>query len=471
MFQGLQESQLAGAIEAMLFVTDEPVGVITLADMLEVDPAQVEAALVELRDKLAAEERGVQLREVAGGWRLFTHPVYHELIEKYVLSWDTRKLSAAAMETLAIVAYTQPVTRAGVASVRGVNSDSSINSLVEKGLVREVGTEDAPGNPVLYGTTRGFLEKFGLRSPADLPDLADFAPDEETRRLITERLSATRKDAVVSDEQARTMARALMGEDFEADDGEAILSDEELAQGGKARHGRRIQRQKSPSIGGPVLVIVIVFLAAFLVYAFFGDKISSLFEKTDKPSVEDVTPAPSPTPDTSVTLTLDQQTLTLVEGGSTKLTVSGAENCIWTSSNTAAATVSDDGTVTAVGAGSATVSVTTADGSATATCSVTVTAKQDLRMAYDYGTTYFEKLDIWTIGSEDFDTTLKVGESFRMCMLSGGEKISAEIQWSTSNGSVATISDGNLLTGVASGETVLTAVVDGQTFTAIIRVK
>ena len=98
-------------------------------------------------------------------------------------------------------------------------------------LVCEVGTEDAPGNPVLYGMTRGFLEKFGLRSPADLPDLADFAPDEETRRLITERLSATRKDAVVSDEQARTMARALMGEDFEADDGEAILSDEELAQG------------------------------------------------------------------------------------------------------------------------------------------------------------------------------------------------------------------------------------------------
>ena len=123
------------------------------------------------------------------------------------------------------------MTRAGVASVRGVNSDSSINSLVEKGLVREVGTEDAPGNPVLYGTTRGFLEKFGLRSPADLPDLADFAPDAETRRLITERLSATRKDAVVSDEQARTMARALMGEDFEADDGEAMLSDEELAQG------------------------------------------------------------------------------------------------------------------------------------------------------------------------------------------------------------------------------------------------
>ena len=231
MFQGLQEHQLAGALEAMLFVTDEPVGTIALAEMLECEPGQVEAALVALREKLERDGSGIQLREVAGGWRLFTHPAYHELIEKYVLSWDTRKLSAAAMETLAIVAYTQPVTRAGVASVRGVNSDSPINSLVEKGLVREVGAADTPGSPTLYGTTRGFLEKFGLRSPADLPDLADFAPDEETRRLITERLSATREDVTVSDEQARGMARALMGEDAADGDGEALLFDEEMYAG------------------------------------------------------------------------------------------------------------------------------------------------------------------------------------------------------------------------------------------------
>lgn len=250
--------------------------------------------------------------------------------------------------------------------------------------------------------------------------------------------------------------------------------DEELAQGGKAKHGRRIQRQKAPSIGGPALAIVIVFLAAFLVYAFFGDKISALFEKTDKPPVEDVTPTPSPTPDTPVSLTLDQQTLTLVEGGSAKLTVSGAENCIWTSSNTAAATVSDDGTVTAVGAGSATVSVTTADGSATATCNVTVTAKQDLRMAYDYETgNSYEPLDVSSDNGFNFDTTLRVGQSFRMCMLNGDvdEKLSGDIQWSTSDSSVATISDGNLLTGVAAGRTTLTATLNGQTFTAIIRVK
>ncbi len=190
MFEGLQESQIAGAVEAMLFVTDEPVGVIELADMLEVDPKQVEAALVELREGFERDGRGIQLREVAGGWRLYTHPAYHELVEKYVLSWDTRKLSQAALETLAIVAYMQPCTRATVASVRGVNSDSSINSLVEKGLVREAGQADTPGNPTLYATTRGFLEKFGLRSTADLPDLDLYAPDDATRALIRERLGA-----------------------------------------------------------------------------------------------------------------------------------------------------------------------------------------------------------------------------------------------------------------------------------------
>ena len=228
MFQGLQESQVKGAVEAMLFVTDEPVGTLTLADMLECDPALVERACWELEAELAGGERGIQLREVAGGWRLFTHPVYHELIERYVLSWDTRKLSGAAMETLAIIAYTQPVTRAGVASVRGVNSDGTINSLVEKGLVREAGTADTPGNPTLYATTRAFLEKFGLRTTADLPDLAEFAPDDETRRLITERLSATRSEAGVSEEQARLMAADL------ADDEEAPLFDEEAAAPGGA---------------------------------------------------------------------------------------------------------------------------------------------------------------------------------------------------------------------------------------------
>lgn len=238
MFSGLQDYQLKGALEAMLFVTDEPVSTITLADMLEVEPGEVECALVDLRAQLEDENRGIQLREVAGGWRLFTHPVYHELIERYVLSWDTRKLSQAAMETLAIVAYSQPVTRAGVASVRGVNSDSSINSLVEKGLVREAGTEDAPGNPTLYATTRTFLEKFGLRSTADLPDIAEYAPDDETRAFIRERLSATRSDAPVD------------GEDGYGDF-EARFDIDEMAERAAASGGAAPASGHAPGAGGP----------------------------------------------------------------------------------------------------------------------------------------------------------------------------------------------------------------------------
>lgn len=243
MFEGLDQAQLPGAIEAMLFVTDEPVGVIELADMLEADPKLVEQALVDLREKLEREQCGIQLREVAGGWRLYTHPAYHDLVEKYVLSWDTRKLSQAAMETLAIVAYLQPCTRAGVASVRGVNSDSSINSLVEKGLIREVGQADAPGNPTLYATTRGFLEKFGLRSVRDLPDLDEFAPDDATRQLIRERLSAGGQEARVAPE--------AQVPDGEADDplGGLQFDFEDEGAGGENRSSRQAAPERAAAGG------------------------------------------------------------------------------------------------------------------------------------------------------------------------------------------------------------------------------
>lgn len=199
MFEGLQPERLPGALEALLFVTDEPVDTIALATAVQAEPAEVEAALVALRDRFEREERGIQLREVAGGWRLFTHPAFGELIEQYVLSWDTRRMSQAALEVLAIVAYGQPITRAQVLAVRGVNSDSALNTLVDRALVREAGTADAPGNPQLYATTRTFLEKFGLRSPSDLPDLADYAPDDATVELIRERLGAVRGELAVFD--------------------------------------------------------------------------------------------------------------------------------------------------------------------------------------------------------------------------------------------------------------------------------
>lgn len=193
MFPELNDDKIQGALEAMLFVTDEPVSTITLADMLEVEPSLVESALIDLRARLEEQDRGIQLREIAGGWRLSTHPAYHEIIEKYVISWDTRRLSQAAIETLAIIAYSQPITRSGVQAVRGVSSDSPINSLLEKGLIREAGSEEAPGKPTLYATTQTFLEKFGLRCTADLPDLKEYAPDNETYDFIRKRLGATQE--------------------------------------------------------------------------------------------------------------------------------------------------------------------------------------------------------------------------------------------------------------------------------------
>ena len=191
MFEGIELVQLPAAIEALLFVSDEPVSAIVLAKMFDENVEEIELALQNLKQRLDEDGRGRQLREVAGGWRLYTHPAYHDIIQKYVLSWDTRRMSSAALETLAIVAYSQPVTRAQISAIRGVASDTALSTLVDRGYVREVGTSDAPGNPLVYGTTQSFLERYGLRSIADLPDLEEFAPDEKTAQLIRERLGVS----------------------------------------------------------------------------------------------------------------------------------------------------------------------------------------------------------------------------------------------------------------------------------------
>lgn len=124
---------------------------------------------------------------------MFSNPIHHEIIEKYLLTLDPRKLSAAALETLSIIVYCQPVTRAGVASIRGVNSDSSINSLVEKGLICEAGMSKNANNAILYKTTSKFLENYGLNSLDDLPKIEDFAPDTETKNFIFERLGSVKE--------------------------------------------------------------------------------------------------------------------------------------------------------------------------------------------------------------------------------------------------------------------------------------
>lgn len=215
----LEANSLKGALEALLLVSSDPVSAPALAGALDIGPGECASLLAELKVEYEEANRGFQLREVAGGWRLFTHPAYHDAVEAYVLSWDTQKLSQAALETLAVIAYHQPVTREVVKGIRGVNSDGVIASLVDKGLVRELGRDPERGQAIIYGTTNAFLEKFGLRSTRDLPDLEQFAPDEQSRQFIRERLSGRSIQSTL-EEQAEDLdeERELIDTDVEDTD-------------------------------------------------------------------------------------------------------------------------------------------------------------------------------------------------------------------------------------------------------------
>jgi segregation and condensation protein B len=160
------------ALEALFFVSDEPLSSSVLAQALELDRGTVEALCERLAGALEERGSGLVLRNVAGGWRLYTHPDTAPAVERFVLSSRQARLTKAALETLAIVAYKQPVTRHQVSAIRGVNSDGVLRALTDKGLIEEAGREEVPGRPVLYATTPGFLERLGLPSLASLPSLA-----------------------------------------------------------------------------------------------------------------------------------------------------------------------------------------------------------------------------------------------------------------------------------------------------------
>jgi segregation and condensation protein B len=166
-------------LEALFFVSDEPLASSVLAQALELDRRTVEAMCERLARQLEDRGSGLVLRNVAGGWRLYTHPDTARVVEQFVLSSRQARLTKASLETLAIVAYKQPVTRHQVNSVRGVNSDGVLRALVDRGLVQDAGREDAPGRPVLYTTSPGFLERLGLPSLAALPSLAPLLSVED----------------------------------------------------------------------------------------------------------------------------------------------------------------------------------------------------------------------------------------------------------------------------------------------------
>jgi segregation and condensation protein B len=165
-------------LEAILFVAEEPVTAEELAEVIEQPTDIVRDALEELSSELAAD-RGIVLRNVGGGWRLYTAVEALPYLEKYATTDRARRLSNAAMETLSVVAYKQPVSRGQVTEIRGVDSDHALKTLERRGLIHEIGTAPGPGQAILYATTGLFLEKMGLASIADLPALADHVPPAE----------------------------------------------------------------------------------------------------------------------------------------------------------------------------------------------------------------------------------------------------------------------------------------------------
>jgi segregation and condensation protein B len=182
MTDGPASPEVRQALEAILFVADEPLSASVLGQAVEVGRREVEAVLRSMAQGYEDRSSGIVLREVAGGWQLVTHPEAAPHVRQFVLSNRHARLTKASLETLAIVAYKQPVTRHQVSSIRGVDSDGVLRALAERGLVEEVGRDDGPGRAVLYGTTTEFLERLGLPSLSDLPPVAPLLDDAESER-------------------------------------------------------------------------------------------------------------------------------------------------------------------------------------------------------------------------------------------------------------------------------------------------
>ena len=170
--------QLRPALEAVLMIADQPLDHVTLAQAVDHPPADVQTALAELADEYAVQGRGFELRNVGGGWRYFTREEYAPVVEAFVIDGQQARLTQAALETLAVVAYRQPVSRSRVSAIRGVNVDGVVRTLLRRGLIEEAGV-DASSGAVLYRTSSYFLERMGMADISELPEIAPMLPEIE----------------------------------------------------------------------------------------------------------------------------------------------------------------------------------------------------------------------------------------------------------------------------------------------------
>ena len=206
------------AIEAILMVADRPVEPHLLAQLLDVSPDRVDELCTELAAVYDAEERGFALVKVAGGYRYQSHPDLAAYVERFVLEGQSTRLSGAALETLAIVAYKQPVSRVQVSAIRGVDADGVLRTLVQRGYVAEVARDPGPGQAVLYGTTATFLERLGLDSLTDLPPLGEFVPGADVVEALEQGLRLPDDDLVSVPDLDLTPGADEPAEEDEVDD-------------------------------------------------------------------------------------------------------------------------------------------------------------------------------------------------------------------------------------------------------------
>ena len=198
------------AIEAVLMAAIEPVESQLLAQLTETPVDQIEVLCGELRDEYEREGRGFTIARVAGGYRYQTHPDMTAYIERFVLEGQSIRLSGPALETLAIIAYKQPVSRAQLAAIRGVSVESTIATLIQRGYVMELGHDPGPGQAILYGTTVRFLEQMGIDSLQDLPALADFVPEPSVVEALERGLHLRVDDATTAGSEAEAPADAVL---------------------------------------------------------------------------------------------------------------------------------------------------------------------------------------------------------------------------------------------------------------------
>ncbi|HEV8189432.1 MAG TPA: SMC-Scp complex subunit ScpB [Pyrinomonadaceae bacterium] len=168
------QAERAGVIEALIFVSDEPLTVKTIADVLKEDRTVVSETVAALAEEFNRRNGGLQLREVAGGWQFATRPEYHEHVRKFLKTRPSAKLTIASLETLAVIAYRQPVTVPEILEIRGVQSPSAIKTLLDKKLIVAKGRKETVGRPMMYGTSKEFLLQFGLKDLSELPSVEDF---------------------------------------------------------------------------------------------------------------------------------------------------------------------------------------------------------------------------------------------------------------------------------------------------------